>query len=151
MKTKITKVVKSIDIFGDTVSFSAKNGEKSFKTWLGALVTFFLYMLLASYSIKRFIVMINRDDTKFTETTEGNAENIDDSAKYLNDLNVTLAFRVLEITNQSTFKTLNKSDFHGYLDVRVSTESWFFDPENLIVTSDSTSIDYQKCSDSQLS
>ena len=70
--------------------------------------------------------MINRDDTKFIETTEGNAQNIDDSAKYLDDLNVNLAFKVIEITNQNTYKTLHKSDFHGYLDIKVSTESWFF-------------------------
>ena len=95
MKTRITKIVKSIDIFGDTVSFTAKEGDKSFKTWLGALVTLSLYMLIAFYSVKRFVVMINRDDTKFAETAEDNAENIDDHAKYLDDLNVSLGFRVL--------------------------------------------------------
>ena len=138
MKTRIAKVVKSIDIFGDTVSFTARNGDKSFKTWLGALVTFFLYMIIASYSIKRFVVMINRDDTKFAETTEDNAENLDDYAKYLDDLNVSLGFRVLLITSQNTYKTLDKSEYHGYLDINVVTETWAYDPENTSSTSNVT-------------
>ena len=148
MKIKVAKVVKSIDIFGDKVSFSAKDGDKSFKTWLGAIITFFMYMLIASYSIKRFIVMINRDDTKFAETTEGNAENIDESAKFLDDLNVSLGFRLVSITGRDTQKTLDKSDYHGYLDLNVFTETWVYDPITQSSTSNVTLIDFQKCSDS---
>ena len=82
--------------------------------------------------------MINRDDTKFAETTEDNAENLDDYAKYLDDLNVSLGFRVLLITSQNTYKTLDKSDYHGYLDINVATETWAYDPENTSSTSNVT-------------
>ena len=60
-------MIKSIDIFGESINFTTKNGDKNFKTWLGALMTLFLYFLVIIYSTKRLFVMINREDTKYFE------------------------------------------------------------------------------------
>ena len=87
--------MKSIDIFGDSISFTARNGDSNFKTWLGALITLFLYFLVVFYSTRRFVVMINREDTKFGESTAGNAQNVEEEAKHLEDLDISLAFRLL--------------------------------------------------------
>ena len=65
MRNRITTIMKSIDIFGDSINFSAKDGARTYKTCVGALVTFFLCILLSLYSTKRFVIMMNRDDTKF--------------------------------------------------------------------------------------
>ena len=79
--------------------------------------------------------MVNRDDTKFSVTAEGKAINDEDSAKYLDDLNVSFGFRLVQIIGRNTYRTLDKSDYHGYLDVNVFTETWVYDPEKLASTS----------------
>ena len=95
MKNRITTTMKSIDIFGDSINFSAKGGARNFKTWVGALFTFLLCILLISYSVKRFVIMINRDDTKFGVSTAVNVQDFEDEALLLEDLDVQLGFRLV--------------------------------------------------------
>ena len=95
MKKRITTTMKSIDIFGDSIYISAKGGARNFKTWIGALLTFLLCTLLISYSAKRFVIMIDRDDTKFGVSTAVNIQDSEDGAILLDDLDIQLAFRLV--------------------------------------------------------
>ena len=78
MRNRTAKIMKSIDIFGDSINFSAKDGERSYKTCVGAFVTLLLFILLSLYSTKRFIIMINRDDTKYGASTSFNTHAFED-------------------------------------------------------------------------
>ena len=61
--------------------------------------------------------MINREDTKFEESTAINAQNIDENAKKLEELDVNFAFRLIRLVGPNGIVTLDKKDYHGYLNV----------------------------------
>ena len=66
--SKIAISFKSLDAFGETIGFSVKKGQKSFKTVRGAVLSLIIYSLIVIYGITKFQVMLNREDTKFQET-----------------------------------------------------------------------------------
>jgi len=54
-------------MYGVPVKFNVRGVEK-FRTLGGACVSFFAIVLILSYSIFKFTVLVNRDDTMFFRT-----------------------------------------------------------------------------------
>ena len=91
---KIATHLKSIDIFGESVNFNARDQSKTFKTWPGALMTLLFALVVAAYGGKRFIVFINRDDTKFQEAVSLNQFDPEDKPISFEELGISFAFRL---------------------------------------------------------
>ena len=59
---------KSIDIFATDVSFK-ENGSESFGSIFGSLISLIFMLIAALYGINKFTIMINYEDTNFSEYT----------------------------------------------------------------------------------
>ena len=70
---KIKGSLLSFDGFGDSVSFSVKNGEKTYKTWPGAICGLLIFCIIVVYGGTKFIIMKNRLDTKQVTTIQTSA------------------------------------------------------------------------------
>ena len=61
---KIASFLKSLDKFGDSVSFNV-NRQPKFGTWFGLLCTAVTLLLISCYAYVRFMVMWNYEDTMY--------------------------------------------------------------------------------------
>ena len=51
---KLISVYKSVDKFGDSIGFKVRNGESSFKTIPGAILSLVIYLLIVIYGSTKF-------------------------------------------------------------------------------------------------
>ena len=65
--------LKSLDNFGDSVSFSVGNGLKSYRTWPGAICSILIYSIILLYGSSKFAIMAKREDTKQVTTVQEHA------------------------------------------------------------------------------
>ena len=65
---KITDGFKSIDMYGKGITFNYE-GEETFKTHIGALVSFVIFSILFIYAILLLKTLFGRDDTSVSKTT----------------------------------------------------------------------------------
>ena len=64
-KGKLTNWLKSFDIFGSSVGFTVKNGDSTYKTCAGFIVTISIYLLVIIYGSTKFNAMWQIEDTNF--------------------------------------------------------------------------------------
>ena len=62
----LSKVFHQIDLFPQDMSFR-ENGGDSFKTTCGALLSFVLIMMIGLYSVQKYLILVERDDTLISE------------------------------------------------------------------------------------
>ena len=69
----------------------------------------------------------------------------------LEDLDVEVAFRLVQIDGKLRRRTLSKSDYYGYLEIDVSTLSWTYDPNSEVLVKNYTHLDFEICNEDHLS
>ena len=60
---KLGSKVKSLDIFGEGVGFSIRDGKSTHTTYFGSLMTLLLIVITGTYTFKRYNVMAEYGDT----------------------------------------------------------------------------------------
>ena len=68
MTKKFTKFLKAQDVFGEPVTLNY-NGESSYKTLLGALVTLILKSFILVFATTEIIGLISYKDPKITQVS----------------------------------------------------------------------------------
>ena len=68
----------------------------------------------------------------------------------LGDLDVQIAFRLVQYDGGSSMRPLSKSDYYGYLEIDVITNSWTYDPNTDALIKNNTQTDFERCSEDQL-
>ena len=63
---------KLLDLFGETIGFTV-NGYSSHRTCAGSFVSLIVILITALYSVDKWTVMMDREDTSFQEVTDENA------------------------------------------------------------------------------
>ena len=66
-KVSITNLFKSLDMFGSSVTFNI-DGQETVKSYIGSFLSFVLISVTIMYAFTRYQVMINFDDTNYSET-----------------------------------------------------------------------------------
>ena len=61
--------VKALDMFGEQVQFKV-NGKDTHRTYIGALISFFVIVITFIYALQRYDVMLERGDTVYTQNEE---------------------------------------------------------------------------------
>ena len=56
--------MKSLDIFGVGIGFNIAGKHKSY-SYLGALLTIYVFMITGLYAFKRYTIMVNLNDTTY--------------------------------------------------------------------------------------
>ena len=51
---KLISIFKSVDMFGDSIGFTVRNGAVSFKTIPGAILSLIIYLLIVIYGSTKF-------------------------------------------------------------------------------------------------
>ena len=63
-----SSVIKAVDLFAVDVSFRENKG-KSFTSILGGAVSIIIYAIATLYAINKTVILINNEDTNFTQYT----------------------------------------------------------------------------------
>ena len=71
-KRNLGRSLKQFDFFASNITFK-QDGSSSFGSFFGALTSLLITIIVASYGIKKFIDMINYDDTNFSDFKTDNA------------------------------------------------------------------------------
>ena len=50
---KFSKYFKKLDQFGDTINFNVRDGERTFTTMFGTVITIFIFTLILLYGITK--------------------------------------------------------------------------------------------------
>ena len=67
--SKASSFIKSIDLFGQNVGFLV-NGDQSFKTWTGTMISLLIFIVVAYYGVQKFNILRGKLDTTFLRTEE---------------------------------------------------------------------------------
>ena len=67
--SRVLNTFKSIDNFGDSVSFQF-NGQNQYNSILGSFITILILMTVSYYGVEKFNSMSNRLDTDFQSSVE---------------------------------------------------------------------------------
>ena len=62
-----------MDNFGESINFSLRDGNKSYKTMPGAICSLAIYSIILLYGATKLSIMANRQDTKQVSTVQVNA------------------------------------------------------------------------------
>ena len=111
---KITDLVKSIDIFGDSVGFTVNNGSSTYQTWTGTFVSIVIQILVIIYAVKKFTIMTNYEDTNFQSILEKHAIPVDKNFTS-EDINFNIAFALFQY-DQKGVSIVTEKDMYGYLE-----------------------------------
>ena len=57
--------IKSLDSFGEGVTFNIGDGETTHKSYLGSILTLMVFVIVATFGFKRYTVMSNYEETVF--------------------------------------------------------------------------------------
>ena len=66
--SKFLSFLKSQDVFGEPVTLNY-NGESTYKTWIGALVTLILKSFILVFATTEIIGLFNYKDPKITQVS----------------------------------------------------------------------------------
>ena len=64
-RKKVSNFVKLIDIFGQPINFTV-DGHSRFNTLQGSALSLVVLVLITFQSIKKYGILMNREDTNFT-------------------------------------------------------------------------------------
>ena len=102
VKTKKSKkgILKSesflkFDQFGSTMSFNFQGGSSTYRSPHGACISLLVMIITLIFTIERIIVLIDKEDTKFTTTMQYNS--LEDTEAFTSDDGLMLAFGVLDV------------------------------------------------------
>ena len=110
---KIANVQKSIDIFGERVSFNI-DGAESHKSFFGAFVTIIISLIVLSYGLDKFILMTEYRDTIHQETTD--IWSIDKEKVFLqSETKMNVAFTIYDVQLDGTGGALSYEEYGSYL------------------------------------
>ena len=71
-KRNFSRTFKQFDFFATNITFK-EDGSDSFGSIFGAFMSLLIALIVASYGIKKFIDMINYNDTNFSEFKTDNS------------------------------------------------------------------------------
>ena len=81
MKKSFLTYFKRLDIFGSGVNFTF-NGESSYKSVCGAILTIIVFFLTLFQFNEKFIILINNGDTNHTQRIEFGVNDVSDVIGY---------------------------------------------------------------------
>ena len=67
---KVKEKVLMADSFGKPFSFLLPNGQKMYKSLLGAISTMFIVLTVAMYAIYKWQLLIDKDEARITLTID---------------------------------------------------------------------------------
>ena len=71
----VTKYFKMFDLYGESVGFTIDKGNEKYRTVIGAVLSIVVLAAVASQSIVKFEVLVNRSDTNYQEFLVDQEEN----------------------------------------------------------------------------
>ena len=71
-RSGLGKVIKSFDLFGESITFNI-DGEAEYKTYCGAFLSLILFLFFGAYFVLQVRVLLWREDTKHTKKEEENS------------------------------------------------------------------------------
>ena len=84
---------KQIDLYGKNISLSFE-GEEKFKTYIGAVTSFFIGTTMIIYFVYLFIVLISKSNSSVSKTTLRKELSQDTEIQYLGQNNFMFGFSV---------------------------------------------------------
>lgn len=110
-KRKIKEKFKSIDYFGQNVTFTW-NGDDQFKTTFGASISLILMIILLAYGLSTLVAVVERQSPTIT-TTSMQRDNSDDSISTPYDSGFDFAFGLgFQLDKSIGYFTINQ--IHNY-------------------------------------
>ena len=64
LRKRVARILRKGDIFGDQVKFTV-DGNETYTSVYGTLVSLVIFAILLPYTVKKFGVMLEREDTRF--------------------------------------------------------------------------------------
>lgn len=115
----IKKIIKSFDMFGQTINFSYKN-EKYFSTKLGLIISILIYIVVILYFIANILITVSRKFPSIVENIETKSENDSDlpSFQIINDFPGLFSINsdYVSMTDEESFNKTQSQMSFGFFD-----------------------------------
>ena len=118
--SKVKEKALIIDSFGKPFTFLLPDGQKMYRSLLGAILTVVIFWVVSFYAIYKWQLLIDKDEARITLTVEEDYFTENDSVINRNDDGFNIAFGIFSLLDRSI---VEEDESIGTLKIRQQTLS----------------------------